>query len=86
LIRIDSKRIVMVGGFTAFEGYVIEQNRRASAGKERDLNALLRKGDTETQIGTAAVRRRNELAGDFFRDGGDHLRLVITRWEMAEYW
>jgi 2-oxoglutarate ferredoxin oxidoreductase subunit beta len=30
----------------AFDGAVIEQNRTAAAGKIRDLNALLRKGDT----------------------------------------
>jgi 2-oxoglutarate ferredoxin oxidoreductase subunit beta len=30
----------------AFESAVTEQNRQASAGKARDLNALLRKGDT----------------------------------------
>ncbi len=30
----------------AFEAAVVEQNRKASAGKKRDLNALLRKGDT----------------------------------------
>ena len=30
----------------AFEGAVIEQNRKAAAGRKRDLNALLRKGDT----------------------------------------
>ena len=30
----------------AFENAVAEQNRAASAGKKRDLNALLRKGDT----------------------------------------
>jgi 2-oxoglutarate ferredoxin oxidoreductase subunit beta len=40
----------------AFENDVIAQNRKASAGKTRDLNALLRKGETwlvegETQIG-----------------------------------
>ena len=30
----------------AFDGAVIEQNRTVAAGKKRDLNALLRKGDT----------------------------------------
>ncbi len=30
----------------AFDGAVIEQNRNAASGKKRDLNALLRKGDT----------------------------------------
>ncbi len=30
----------------AFDGAVIEQNRKAAAGKKRDLSALLRKGDT----------------------------------------
>jgi hypothetical protein len=50
----------------AFESGVIEQNRNASAGKQRDLNALLRKGDTwmveaETQIGDGRARGCNEL-------------------------
>ena len=30
----------------AFDAAVIEQNRTSAAGKTRDLNALLRKGDT----------------------------------------
>ena len=30
----------------AFDSAVIEQNNKASAGKMRDLNALLRRGDT----------------------------------------
>jgi 2-oxoglutarate ferredoxin oxidoreductase subunit beta len=30
----------------AFDSAVIEQNNKASAGKKRDLNALLRRGDT----------------------------------------
>lgn len=42
----------------AFDRSITEQNRKASAGKQRDLNALLRKGDTwsvesDGQIGTS---------------------------------
>jgi 2-oxoglutarate/2-oxoacid ferredoxin oxidoreductase subunit beta len=39
----------------AFDGAVIEQNRSAAAGKKRDLNALLRKGDTWAVEADAAL-------------------------------
>ena len=39
----------------AFDSTVIEQNNKASAGKMRDLNALLRKGDTWSVDGNARI-------------------------------
>lgn len=42
----------------AFDSIVIEQNCKASAGKMRDLNALLREGETWSVGGDAQIERR----------------------------
>ena len=47
--------VIYCDPMSAFDSAVIEQNHKASAGKMRDLNALLRRGDTWSVDGDARI-------------------------------
>ena len=47
--------VIYCDPMSAFDNAVIEQNHKASTGKMRDLNALLRRGDTWLIDGDARI-------------------------------